>query len=904
MSVLLVFTISSCSTTKNKWYNRAYHRTVAHYNAYWNGNDAFKEGRRTIVNSEKDDFNQILPIYKVGSEEDVAKVKPNMERAIDKSSKVIKKHSMFIDGKERNPEIKKAYLLIGKSSFYKKDYKTAEATFKYIINAYKEDKIAYEAMIWLGFTYSKDKQYSLAESTLDQVRSSINAGKAPKRLRQFLYSVYAENAIAQNKNAKALEFIQLSRKESYSRGYNTRLMFIEAQFYYRADELERAKKLFGKTARRAKELDMEFASKLFQAMCYDPRKGDSKKVLSKLERMLREKKNETLKDQIYYTMGEIYFKDKNVDKACDYWKKSVSSSIDNDNQKVTSSIRLGDISYELLEEYETSYIYYDTALFIMKKDHNDFPRINSRQIVLENLVKNLRIVNRWDSLIALSELSEAELNRKIDGWIAEYKAEQEELRKEELRRQAILQRASANNPYAYRQDQSSWYFYNNNTVQAGKTEFLRVWGNRKLEDNWRLSQKQGDFSFDDDMDFDDYDDMDSLDVDGNVIAQEAQKILDRASREYYTQDIPRTDGAKDTAHVDISNALLSAGYIYHQGIHNNPKAIATFLELHKRYPHYPTTLPSSYHLYRLYDQEGQTPNSNYYKALILNDYPDSEYAYMITNPDYWKEESLKDKEAQDEYEKVYDLYRVANYEKVISQSESFIKDSESREFIPRFLYIKALSKGKIYGIDSLINELNMIIYQHPEHEIASVIENQLKYLTANYDIASDNLSYVPGTDEEGSDLPSTDHRDIVDHTLEEDEILDAESLIYRYRDMEHFYVILFDDDNVNVSSVRTAFSDFNREYFGAEGLKLTSLLFTMNEQMITIDRFPSIDKAIEYYNTLINSKKIIADIDERYYHHFIISTQNYPTFYNRKNIPAYMKFFRVFYLNNNEKNNK
>ncbi len=122
--------------------------------------------------------------------------------------------------------------------------------------------------------------------------------------------------------------------------------------------------------------------------------------------------------------------------------------------------------------------------------------------------------------------------------------------------------------------------------------------------------------------------------------------------------------------------------------------------------------------------------------------------------------------------------------------------------------------------------------------------------------------------------------------------------------MEHFYVILFDDDNVNVSSVRTAFSDFNREYFGAEGLKLTSLLFTMNEQMITIDRFPSIDKAMEYYNTLINSKKVIADIDERYYHHFIISTQNYPTFYNRKNIPAYMKFFRVFYLNNNEKNNK
>ncbi|MDD4002479.1 MAG: hypothetical protein PHU35_06780, partial [Bacteroidales bacterium] len=190
---LLIIVSFSCSTKKNKWYNRAYHTTVAHYNAYWNGNDAFKQGVKSIKENQHDDFSRILNIYKVGSQEQSASAKPNMDRAIEKSSKVIKKHSMFIDKKERNPEIKKAYLLIGKASFYKKDYKVAQATFRHIVSGWKDEPIMYEAMIWQAFTSCMEKDYSLAESTLDQVRNKIADNKAPKSLNKFLYSVYADN---------------------------------------------------------------------------------------------------------------------------------------------------------------------------------------------------------------------------------------------------------------------------------------------------------------------------------------------------------------------------------------------------------------------------------------------------------------------------------------------------------------------------------------------------------------------------------------------------------------------------------------------------------------------------------------------------------------------------------------
>src|SRR5690606_4587870 len=34
-----------------------------------------------------------------------------------------------------------------------------------------------------------------------------------------------------------------------------------------------------------------------------------------------------------------------------------------------------------------------------------------------------------------------------------------------------------------------FYFYNPTTVSYGKNEFVKIWGDRKLEDNWRWSSK-------------------------------------------------------------------------------------------------------------------------------------------------------------------------------------------------------------------------------------------------------------------------------------------------------------------------------------------------------------------------------------------------------------------------------
>jgi tetratricopeptide (TPR) repeat protein len=903
----LVLLFCSCSTHKDKWLNRNYHAVTAHYNAYWNGNVALKEAIGTLDKAHKDDFTRIIPVYRLGAAKDSASIKGNTDRAIEKASKVIQKHSMVIGGVERNPRINEAYLLIGCSAFYVRDYKTAEATFRFMLGKWKED---YEAMTWLALTLSKDKRYAEAQTLLDQLRNKLGSGNSlfpfgkKNELRNFMYLVSIENSLAQGNNAKALEYMDLRHGNIFQRKLNNRLTFIEGQIYQRNNDFEQASKCFRKTARRSSYYDMEFASKLNLAMCYDPATTKSNAIISKLEKMLPDKKNIEFCDQIYYALGEVYYRDKNIDRACDMWVLSVDSSKNNNIQKVASAMRLADTYYDIVYDYEKAQMYYDTALSVMPKDYPNYENIKSKQKVLTSLVANLRTVTRWDSLIALSLLPEAELNAKIDGWIEEYKR----IEKEKAEKAAMAAALAAHNSNMPNNNQynanSNWYFYVNSTVQAGRNEFQRTWGKIELEDNWQLGDKALVLDFDDMAESSDSTDVaDSL---SSSDGKSSSKGASPASRSYYTKDIPYTDAQKEIANKAIAAALLSAGYIYYQGLNNYEKAIVTFLDLHRRYPTYPQILPSSYHLYTIYDKIGQYPNATFYKNKILTEYPESEFALMLQNPDYFKEMAKNNSVAENLYTKAYNSYSQKYYEQTMKESRTAIDSIKLGAYVPRFLYLEALSKGRLYGIDSLLTALSLIVVNHPTSEITPIIDEQLQYLRNNYASASANIKdkgniavLVKDTANAPKDTTKIEDKKPI---IADDDILDAESLVFRYKDMQHYYILLFDDDKIDATLLTQQVKTFNDSLYANDSLATSSVLFTMSKQMISIRSFGNTEQAMTYYNSIYDN--ILQDLPQSYYSHFVISLQNYPTFYSRKNIAAYLKFFKVVYIKSLNNNNQ
>ena len=61
---------------------------------------------------------------------------------------------------------------------------------------------------------------------------------------------------------------------------------------------------------------------------------------------------------------------------------------------------------------------------------------------------------------------------------------------------AMQNAASYSNINNQNNSNGKWYFYNQSLVTAGQQDFYRRFGNRKLEDNWFISNKTQ-ISFDD-----------------------------------------------------------------------------------------------------------------------------------------------------------------------------------------------------------------------------------------------------------------------------------------------------------------------------------------------------------------------------------------------------------------------
>ena len=110
----------ACSTRKDRFLNRNFQALNTKYNVLYNGNMALDKGIEDLKTQYNDDFWHLLPVERmvVSKENSLPGAKSqnaNFERAEEKATKAIQKRSMNIDGREKNPQIDEAHLLLGKA---------------------------------------------------------------------------------------------------------------------------------------------------------------------------------------------------------------------------------------------------------------------------------------------------------------------------------------------------------------------------------------------------------------------------------------------------------------------------------------------------------------------------------------------------------------------------------------------------------------------------------------------------------------------------------------------------------------------------------------------------------------------------------------------------------------------
>ena len=300
---------------------------------------------------------------------------------------------------------------------------------------------------------------------------------------------------------------------------------------------------------------------------------------------------------------------------------------------------------------------------------------------------------------------------------------QERARQEEDRlRQIAIAQANMNRPPDLA-TAGNWYFYNPSAMAYGSNEFRQKWGDRKLEDNWRLSNKQLTNTLEEDPFADPYDDEDGEDT---IVA----RPTDPKNRQTYLVSLPLSEERMKKSHEMIIKALYNAAFIYRDGLKDIPKSNETFELLVQRYPEHNLALQSYFILYQSYTESNNLEKANYYKNIILNNFPESDYAEIIKDPNYYKKIEERNKAGEILYKQTYEAFQNKNYSIVIENGTEATKSfKKNKDLIARFDYLKAISHEFVNGTDSLVENLEKFIVIHPTHpltERAQIILNAKK----------------------------------------------------------------------------------------------------------------------------------------------------------------------------------
>lgn len=875
--LLAIMVLASCSTKKNKWNRRVWHNMTSHYNVWWNGNQSMKEGEKTLRDNVKDDYTKTLPVFNYGTKENALALNQPMDRTIEKDAICIQKHSMRFNNEERVRWIDDAFIDMGKAHFYKQDYVPARRTFEYAATQFRKSPDRFTATLWLAKTYIATKQYEKAESMLQAilVASDNEDEKIPKYVRTNIDLVYADYYIAMGKENDAVKYLRSALLTAKGKYNKTRAMFILGQIYQNQNDKPRATEQFKNVIRKHPSYEMTFEAKMNLARCYD---ADTTTIMKMLNNMLKDSKNTDFKDRIYYAMAGVALENQNVDDGVKYLRRSVATSTTNNMQKIKSSLDCANILFGN-NDYILSQAYFDTAVMTMDRTYPGYDSLLNLSVMLTDLVSNLTVYYTQDSLLRLADMDSIHRNAIIDQVIEDYKEEQKRLEEQrEIQQQIALNggndKTESTVPTG---NDGNWYFYNTTTRNRGMNDFKVKWGNRMLEDYWFISNKQ---SFAQEMPQEELSEeelalMSEEERESYLKALEISKDTTQYTpldRGYYLKQIPFTQGAKDQANQQIAEALNNVGFIYYNDLSDYPRSIEAYSELTERYPDNSNEVSAWYYLYKMHSSRKETADAEKYKNLVLTKYPDSNQAKIILDPEYFIKANERGAEAEQLYAKTFEAYQNGQYQRVMMNVKKARQQFDGDTlYMPRFEFLNAISLGYVEVVDSMAYSLLRLIQTYPESSIKPFALDVLLKANDMYDL--------------GLNIESARPKD--------DKIVEKESP-YTFRPNDEYFILVICNKKVRINPLKVRLSDFNKNNFRMDQLKIKNLMLNKDDAMLTVEKFENVDKALDYQTALFLNDYVFGGIDEENYRVLIISVSNYPIFYQEKNVDEYLDFWHQY----------
>lgn len=746
-AVLLAAT--GCSTQKNTAKTRWWHSFKARYNTYYNGTLAYIDGSLEKENGNKDNFTEMLPLYTVGNKQSREIGKGNFEKAIEKCQKTIKLHSIkkrpvwdkkrrktekdieWLSRREYNPFLWKAWMLMGRSQFYKGAFDEAASTFAYMGRLYQTQPAIYaKSRAWLAKCYLEEGWLYDAEDVVRNMERDSIHWSARK---EWDYT-YADYYIHTGDYAKAIPYLRKVIKHEMRRKQRAREWYLMGQMQAALGNKTEAMRAYKRVIRQNPPYEVEFNARI--AMTEVMSGGQWKKMVSRLKRMAASDKNKEYLDQVYYAIGNIYLAQNDTAKAISAYERGAAKATRSGIEKGVLLLKLGDIYWEM-ERYNDAQRCYGEAIGLLDKERKDYEELSHRSKVLDQLVPYTDAVHLQDSLQTLAKMDEKDRNAAIDRTIAELKRKEKEERdrQAEQNAQETMQQNSGNNNMQQQNNRQQnnmneqtnglWYFYNATAVSQGKSAFQKMWGKRENVDNWQRvnktvvnfggNQEETELS---EAQLDSIARQEAIEDSLAQIADSAQN--DPHKREYYLAQIPFTEDQIEASNKIIEDGLFNAGVIFKDKLNNLPLSEKQLKRLTSQYPDFEKMADAYYHMYLLYMRKGETDVAEGYVERLKKEYPESEWTTLLSDP-YFVENAKLGVHMEDSlYASTYDAFKAARYAEVsgnVRISDSRFPLGANRD---KFVFIGGLSKLNEGDAEGCLEDMNTVVKKWPQSGVAEM----------------------------------------------------------------------------------------------------------------------------------------------------------------------------------------
>ncbi|MEP7268064.1 MAG: hypothetical protein ABI844_10600 [Saprospiraceae bacterium] len=712
-----------------------------------------------------------------------------------------------------------------------------------------------DAKMWLAKTYIMRKNGIAAGIVLSELKSDPDLYEA---IRPEIPVLQAYNHIKQEEYKDAIPFLQEALEtKGISNKRKARVAFVLGQLLAKQKNYLASYEAFDKVADYSPGYDLEFFAKLNRAQQgVASGKANKEDLLSDLKKLTRDSKNTDFGVAIYHTMALVSISDGHRDQAKEQLIEGLTHQGDN-LQKTESFYLLANLYYED-EDYLKAKNYFDSTLNVMPEKDIRREEVTRYGSSLTDIAQQIATIQLQDSLLKISTWSEKEQKQ----WARKIVKDRENLNTPKV---GLLQPQPDLNGFPKTNintltSKSSFFAYDDKTLKKGIKDFQKTWGDIKLQDNWRLSQKSGN-AF-----------TSNANNPGATNLGEAQESTIDVSEEVsrLLAEIPNSEEQKEAAHLKIRNSTYQLGVLYREKLENFNKSIKVLEQDLAKYPHSEIEQDILYQLYLASMQNNDLARAENYKNRLINEFPGSKYTQSILHPGIIAEQEDQVAKVSKYYDETYSMFNMGQCDQalgMVHQADTLFKENPLKA---KFAMIGVLCTGKIEGKDAYILALKDFIARYPQSE--------------ERDKAKDMLRYLMG-DEKAFETPdiikTKDNPNAFDYVADE---------------LHYVIAIIYDKKESTLSDIKVSISDFNQRYYSNDDLRISNIFLDQDATIpiIMVRKFDDATKAFKYYQTVKNNEKQFVK-PEINHETFAISQSNYRKLYNTKDVDSYKTFFMANY---------